>query len=176
MILFTNKYNVVNPSGGFIIENLPGTAIGAEFTQQAVNTYFPSVGASFVAISLLFFAFTTIMAYYYIAETNLSYLNRKGNKSLIWLLRGLILVASFYGAVKTAQSAWALGDIGVGIMAWLNIIAILLLRKPALLALRDYQAQRKAGLDPVFNAGKVGIPGTEEWNQTRPVEKPVQVG
>lgn len=165
MILFTGQYNVVNPEGGFIVENLPGVAFGPEFTQQAVNTYFPSLGSGFVAVSLLLFAFTTIMAYYYIAETNLSYLNAKGNRWMLWALRGLILVATFYGSVKTAESAWMLGDIGVGIMAWLNVVAILLLRKPALEALKDYQAQRKAGLDPVFKPKELGIDNAEHWEK-----------
>ena len=163
MILFTGKYNVVNPEGGFLVENLPGAKIGAEYTQHAISSHFPSLGAGFVAVSLLFFAFTTIMAYYYIAETNLSYLDKKGNKWAVNILRLLLLVSTFYGSIKTAEAAWTLGDIGVGIMAWLNIIAILLLRKPALKALKDYQDQRKAGKDPVFNAKAVGINNTDEW-------------
>ena len=163
MILFTGKYNVVNPEGGFIVENLPGAKIGAEYTQYAVNAHFPSLGAGFVAVSLLFFAFTTIMAYYYIAETNLSYLDKRGRKWAVWALRVLILVATFYGSVKTAEAAWMLGDIGVGVMAWLNVVAILLLRKPALKAFEDYQQQRKMGKDPVFNAKALGIKNTEEW-------------
>lgn len=164
MILFTGQYNVVNPEGGFIVENLPGVPFGPEYTQSAVNTHFPTLGSGFVAISLFFFAFTTIMAYYYIAETNLSYLNTKGRKWMIWALRLVILGATFYGSVKTAESAWMLGDIGVGIMAWLNVIAIILLRKPALKALKDYQEQRKAGLDPVFSAAKLGIKNAEQWD------------
>lgn len=163
MILFTGQYNVINPEGGFLIENIPGAKIGAEFTQHAVNVHFPNLGSGFVAISLLFFAFTTIMAYYYIAETNLSYLDKTGNKWAIWGLRFLILIATFYGAVKTAEAAWTLGDIGVGVMAWLNVVAIILLRKPALTALKDYQQQRKAGKDPVFDAKALGIKNTEEW-------------
>ncbi|ARS34601.1 alanine/glycine:cation symporter family protein [Pontibacter actiniarum] len=174
MILFTGQYNVVNPEGGFIVENLPGVAFGPEFTQQAVNTYFPSLGSGFVAISLLLFAFTTIMAYYYIAETNLSYLNAKGNKWMLWALRALILAATFYGSVKTAESAWMLGDIGVGIMAWLNVVAILLLRKPALRALKDYQAQRKAGLDPVFHPKQLGIQNADQWDKTAEENKELQ--
>jgi alanine or glycine:cation symporter, AGCS family len=170
MILFTGQYNVVNPEGGFITENLPGVAFGPAFTQQAVNTFFPTLGNGFVAISLLLFAFTTIMAYYYIAETNLSYLNAKGNKWMVWALRALILGATFYGSIKTAESAWVLGDIGVGLMAWINIIAILLLRKPALKALKDYQAQRKAGLDPVFNPKKLGIENAEEWEKDKELQ------
>ncbi|WP_026464345.1 alanine/glycine:cation symporter family protein [Adhaeribacter aquaticus] len=166
MILFTGQYNVVNPAGGFLMENIPGVPFGSEFTQQAVNTHFPTLGGSFVAIALLLFAFTTIMAYYYIAETNLSYLMGKHNyKWLYVVLRFLILGATFLGSVKTAESAWALGDIGVGIMAWLNIVAILLLQKPALRALKDYQAQKKAGLDPVFNPTELGIKQADQWEK-----------
>ncbi len=146
------------------MENIPGAQIGAEFTQSAVNTEFPTLGAGFVAFSLLFFAFTTIMAYYYIAETNLSYLDKKGRKWGLWALRLLLLIATFYGTIKTAESAWTLGDIGVGIMAWLNVVAIILLRKPAFLALKDYQTQRKKGVEePVFNPKSLGIKNTEVW-------------
>ncbi len=165
MILFTGKYNVVNPDGGFIVENIPGASIGAEYTQLAVNAHFPALGAGFVAISLLFFAFTTIMAYYYIAETNLSFLDKKGNKWMLNLLRLLILFATFYGSIKTAKAAWTLGDIGVGMMAWLNLVAILLLRKPALKAFKDYQEQRKMGKNPIFNAEELGIKNAGEWNK-----------
>jgi AGCS family alanine or glycine:cation symporter len=163
MILFTGKYNVANPAGGFLVENIPGATIGAEYTQFAIASHFPSLGAGFVAVSLLFFAFTTIMAYYYIAETNLSYLDKKGNKWLLNGLRALMLVATFYGSVKTAEAAWTLGDIGVGIMAWLNVVAILLLRKPAMKVFRDYERQKKEGKDPVFKAKDVGIMNTDQW-------------
>ncbi len=163
MILFTGQYNVVNPAGGFLVENIPGAGVGAEFTQMAISYHFPAIGAGFVAFALLFFAFTTIMAYYYIAETNLSYLDRSGNKWLLTALRFLMLIAVFYGTIKTAEAAWTLGDIGVGVMAWLNVVAILLLRKPALKALKDYEKQRKEGKDPHFNAKEVGIDNTEQW-------------
>lgn len=164
MILFTGQYNVVNPEGGFIVENAPGVAFGSAFTQEAINTHFPALGSGFVSIALLFFAFTTIMAYYYIAETNLSYLMDKGGKKwMIQALRILIMVATFYGSVKTAEVAWTIGDIGVGLMAWLNIIAILILQKPALKAFKDYEEQHKAGKDPIFHPKKLGINNTDEW-------------
>lgn len=164
MILFTGQYNVVDPEGGFLIENIPNVSIGAEYTQHAVSKHFPTLGGGFIAISLLFFAFTTIMAYYYIAETNLSYLNTKNRRWLVWVLRFFLLAATYYGAIKTAKAAWTLGDIGVGLMAWLNVIAILLLRKPALKLLKDYRSQRKAGKDPVYKAEEHGeIKNTTEW-------------
>jgi AGCS family alanine or glycine:cation symporter len=164
MILFTGKYNVVNPAGGFLVENMPGVAVGPAYTQNAIGAHFPSLGAGFVAVALLFFAFTTIMAYYYIAETNLSYLNKKGNSAWkINALRILILASTFYGSIRTAELAWTLGDIGVGLMAWLNVIAILFLQKPALKALKDYARQKKAGVDPVFKPGELGIKNTDQW-------------
>ena len=152
MILFTGQYNVLNPEGGFIVENLPGISFGPEFTQMAIAEHFPTIGAGFVAVALMFFAFTTIMAYYYIAETNLSYLQKDSNaKWPLYLLRILLLVATYYGSIRTAALAWTFGDIGVGMMAWLNMIAILLLRKPALAALRDFKKQKDAGKDPVYD-------------------------
>ncbi|HEY0895163.1 MAG TPA: alanine/glycine:cation symporter family protein [Sphingobacteriaceae bacterium] len=166
IILFTGQYNVVNPAGGFFVENLPGVEAGSEFTQFGVNTHFPALGAGFVAISLFLFAFTTIIAFYYIAESNLSFLEKK--ETTRWklnLMRLMLLAAVFYGSVKSAESAWALGDMGVGIVAWLNIVAIILLRKPALVALRDYRQQRKAGLDPVFDPVKLGIRNADEWKR-----------
>jgi AGCS family alanine or glycine:cation symporter len=164
MILFTGQYNVVNPEGGFLLEHLPGVAIGPEYTQFAVESVFNGVGKSFVAISLLFFVFTTLMAYYYMAETNVAYLDKNGHHQwLITLLRVVTVVTIIYATQVQAGNAWTLGDIGVGLMAWLNVIAILILQKPALKALRDYQTQRRQGKDPVFKPGSLGIKNAETW-------------
>jgi AGCS family alanine or glycine:cation symporter len=152
MILFTLQYNVVNPEGGFLLENLPNVNYGPEYTQLAIESQFPGFGKGFVAVALMFFAFTTIMAYYYIAETNVSYLDHANKRKwMIWALRVVILGATFYGSIKSAELAWTMGDIGVGIMAWLNFIAIFLLRKPALALLKDYEKQKREGKDPIFD-------------------------
>ncbi|MGG4000298.1 alanine/glycine:cation symporter family protein [Anoxybacillus kestanbolensis] len=164
MILFTGMYNTVGADGAFIVENLQGVKPGPGYTQAAIETVFPGSGAAFVAIALFFFAFTTIMAYYYIAETNVAYLMRGKNGT--WLMTGLkiiLLIATFYGAVKTADLAWALGDVGLGIMVWLNLIAILILAKPALQTLKDYEEQKQQGLDPVFDPIKLGIKNADYW-------------
>lgn len=164
MILFTQQYNVVDPQGGFIYENLPGIAAGAEYTQHAVSTHFPRIGSGFVACALLFFVFTTLMAYYYIAETNLSYLYPKRMKPwMVNCLRLFVLAAVVYGSIRTSTLAWAIGDIGVGIMAWLNVIAILLLSRPALRCLKDYERQLRQKKTPVFNAKQCGIKDAELW-------------
>ncbi|MEJ8547860.1 amino acid carrier protein [Brevibacillus borstelensis] len=166
MILFTGMYNVTPEGAPAIVNKLGDVEPGPVYTQQAVESVLPGFGAPFVAIALLFFAFTTIMAYYYMAETNLAYLNRKAKR--IWsqyALKVVILGVVFYGSVKSASLAWTLGDIGVGSMAWLNVIAILLLSGPALKVLKDYEAQKKAGKDPVFDPVKLGIKDADFWEK-----------
>ena len=164
MILSTGMYNVIGKGGVMLREQLPGIEPGPGFAQNAVESVLPGYGAGFVALALLFFAFTTIVAYYYMAETNMKYLNRQVHRPwMILALRLGVLAAVTYGTVRSATTAWALGDIGVGLMAWLNIVAILILQKPALLALRDYEAQKKAGTDPVFNPEALGIRNAGFW-------------
>ncbi len=168
MILLTNQYNVLNPAGGFIVSNIPDVAIGPGYTQAAVGTVMGSAGGAFVSIALFFFAFTTLMAYYYIAETNLTYLfkNSKNSKIMINVLRFGILASTFYGSVKTAEVAWALGDIAVGTMAWLNVIAIIILGNIGLKVLKDYEEQVKMGRDAntfTFDPKKLGIKNADLW-------------
>jgi len=164
MILFTGTYNTQAPDGSYLVNNLGDIEPGPAYTQAAIETVLPGFGADFVAVALFFFAFTTIMAYYYIAETNIAYLTRgKDNKIPMFILKIALLAATFYGAIKTAGLAWALGDVGLGIMVWLNIIAIVILAKPALLALKDFEEQKKQGLNPVFDPEKLGIKNADYW-------------
>ncbi|MGG4267743.1 alanine/glycine:cation symporter family protein [Peribacillus simplex] len=164
MILFTGMYNTQAENGSFIVNNLADVTPGPGYTQAAIDSVIPGFGAGFVAIALFFFAFTTIMAYYYIAETNIAYLMRNRNSKWgMFALKLIILAASFYGTVRTAELAWALGDAGLGIMVWLNVIAILILAKPALITLKDYEKQKKKGLDPVFDPKPLGIKNADFW-------------
>ncbi|MCL2040956.1 MAG: alanine:cation symporter family protein [Bacteroidales bacterium] len=175
MILITGMYKVFNTatcaSADCVVMNgngLPDSVFeyGALYTQQAVEVNLPGYGATFVAIALFFFAFTTVMSYYFQAETNVFYLFRKKITATIMInvLRIVMLAATFYTAINAMTLAWDLTDIGVGIMAWLNIIAILLLQRPALRTFKDYERQRKQGIkEPVFDPQKLGISNADEW-------------
>lgn len=178
MLLITGKYNVINPVAAadgttqFLYEGAKNIASGPGYTQSAMDTIFPGLGAYFVAIALFFFAFTTIVAYYYIAETNISYITRKIESPLFYyVLKVVMVLVIIYGAVNQAQLAWAIGDIGVGLMAWFNIIAILLLQKPALAALKDYEKQKKEGKDPVFNPEDIGVKNAHIWNTINKIKE-----
>lgn len=163
MVLITKSYNVIAPDGSVVAGYLEGAEMGPVYAQSAVDTVF-SFGSAFVAISLFFFAFTTIMNTYYNCETNVAFFFRKGhNRAVINATRALFLIATFYGSVKTAAAAWAFGDVGIGVISWLNLVALLLLGKVAIKALKDYEEQKNAGLDPVFDPIKLGIKNADVW-------------
>ncbi|MFF2444289.1 alanine/glycine:cation symporter family protein [Priestia megaterium] len=168
MILVTGMYNVGEQGKELIVNNIGNVEAGAINTQMAVETVLPGFGAPFIAISLTLFAFTTLLAYYYTSETCLAFLNRNRKIKMIWpsyILRVAMVVAVFYSSVKTSALAWALGDTGLGSMAWLNIIALLLLSKPAFKVLKDYESQKKKGKDPVFNPIKIGFKDADFWEK-----------
>lgn len=173
MILFTGQYNVVDEqSKAMIVENLKGLDYTA-FTQSAVSYHFPLFGNEFVAIALFFFAFTTILAYYYMAETNVVYMvSAKYRKSAIFALRILFLIGVYMGSVKEADLIWAIGDVAVGLMAWTNLIAILALGGIAMKVWRDYKNQRKQGVEqPKFDVKKLDIKNAEYWEKKVQKEK-----
>lgn len=168
MILLTGLYNVQGQDNVLLYAGLSGIEAGPIYVQSAFETILPGLGASLLAISLFFFAFTTILAYYYIAETNVTYINRAVHRPwLMIFLKWLVLTSVMYGGIKSADLAWALGDVGVGAMAWLNIVAILILQRPALLALKDYEDQIKDGKDPDFDPEALGILQADFWVKTK---------
>ncbi len=133
MLLITGLYNVQGVDGAALYTGIAGVAAGPGYVQTAMESMMPGFGNYFVAIALFFFAFTTIIAYYYIAETNIAYINRKIHRPwLTFLLKLCLMASTVYGTIRTADLAWGLGDIGVGLMARLNIIAIVLLHKKPL--------------------------------------------
>lgn len=139
MILSTGMYNVFDPNTSeALLDNEFGHNY-VEYTQMAVDTLIPNFGSCFVCIALFFFAFTTIIAYYFYAETSIIYLtqnNKRMEKAMIWVYRFVILAMVILGSVQTADAAWALGDIGIGLTTWINIIVILILAPQAIKLIR----------------------------------------
>ena len=177
MILTMGTYNIQGtlPEGQYIVQNVAaGVEINSPaFTQMAMESVYGQFGNTFIAIAVFFFAFTTILAYYYIAEVNVAYLtrfiSRGANKTGLFLVKVLIMVMVAYGGLNSAGYIWAIGDIGVGLMAWLNIIGILVIffvARPTLTMLKDYEAQRKAGVQHyTFDPVKFGIKNAPYWEE-----------
>ena len=161
MLLITGLYNVQGVDGAALYTGIAGVAAGPGYVQTAMESMMPGFGNYFVAIALFFFAFTTIIAYYYIAETNIAYINRKIHRPwLTFLLKLCLMASTVYGTIRTADLAWGLGDIGVGLMAWLSII---LLHKKAFASLKDYETQNAQGIDPQFDPVRLGIKNADYW-------------
>ena len=167
MILLTGTYNVADGKGGFLVNNLPGIEASPVWTQRGIDTLIRGFGGPFVAVALFFFAFTTLMAYAFYTESNVAYLFKKKSRLAIQLARVFLLVMTFFGAIRTIQLAWGLGDIGVGLMAWLNVIAILLLTKVGLATLKDYEAQKRGGRPLSFEPEKLGVRNAGLWDVIR---------
>lgn len=204
MILACKTYNIIDtvrPVAGdeaivtYLQQNslAPAGEPGVFYTTSALGTVVGTrAGDIVISIALFFFAFTTIMAYYYYAETNLVYLfNRwrrriykkhperldelekedmvfgddRGEKIVVWTLRICCIAAVFIGSTAGSGIAWTVGDIGVGVMAWINIVAILLLSPKALRALKDYERQKKQGQEPTFDPKALKIEQAEFWEE-----------
>ena len=148
MILTTGCFNVIDQaSGELLVANMPELGNNyVAYTQSAADTVFTGFGGPFVCISLIFFVFTTLMAYYFYSESSLIYLCRKKKESttklVINIFKVLFLAAIIFGALNEADLVWTLADIGVGTMAWINVITILILSPKAFKALRDYEKKQ----------------------------------
>ena len=136
--------------------------VGIQFVQNAVRANFGEFGIHFISIAIFLFAFSSLIGNYYYAEANIKFI--KDSKTVLNIFRITCLIMIFFGTQMSLDAAWNLADCLMGIMAILNIIAILLLGKIATKCLKDYTKQRKEGKNPVFKAKDIGINNTEYWN------------
>ncbi|MBR6677689.1 MAG: alanine:cation symporter family protein [Oscillospiraceae bacterium] len=133
---------------------------GAPFVQTALAASFGSFGNYFITISLLLFAFTTLIGNLFYCEGCMNYI--AGRTLSAKFIKGFYLLASIVvlvGALLDFGLVWNLADVLMGIMAMINLPVIVILSKPAIAALHDYHRQRKEGKDPVFRASSIGLRG-----------------
>ena len=62
-------------------------------------------------------------------------------------------------------TAWNYADVGVGIMCWLNLPVLALMAPKSFRILKDYEKQKKEGLDPVFIPELAGFDNCEIWDE-----------
>lgn len=128
---------------------LDGSVNGVQLTQMALSNEIGSSGDVFIAIALLFFAFSSILGNYYYGEANVRYLTKKPWAMLLYRLMVGFMV--MFGAMTSLDVVWSLADITMGFMALCNLIAIIFLGKYAFRLLDDYLSQKRAGIkEPEF--------------------------
>ena len=146
-----------------LLSGVDYTALKAmPLVQQAVSSQVGEWGITFITISVFFFAFSSIIGNYYYTESNVMFIQNRPDGSLT-LFRITCVIAVFLGSIAGYDLVWNLADVLMGIMALINITAILLLGNTAFLVLKDYTEQKKAGKDPVFSAEALGIKNTDVW-------------
>ena len=131
-----------------------GEANGIQLTQMALDNEIGSGGSTFVAIAILFFAFSSIIGNYFYGEANLRHLTE--NKKIVVLFRIMTGGMVMFGALASLDLAWSLADVCMALMTICNLIAITLLGKYAFRLLEDYREQKRHGIkDPVFTKDKM---------------------
>ena len=133
---------------------LGGEINGVQLTQMALDTQIGSGGSTFVAIAILFFAFSSVIGNYYYGEANLRYITH--NKLIMTIFRLTTGAMVMFGALASLDLVWSLADVCMALMTICNLIAIVLLGKYAFRLLDDYCEQKRQGIkDPVFKKEKM---------------------
>lgn len=137
LVICTATALVVLVTKESVIEGLGGMKL----LQEAFRYHVGDWGVIFIACVLFLFAFSTALGITYYAKPNLIFIADKD-----WLQTAFKIFACcmlFYGGMKQAFLVWALADLGLGLMAIVNIFAIIPLRKYAFNSLKDYEKKLK---------------------------------
>ncbi len=127
VVLVTEAYTKVDVDGKFLK--------GSQLTQVAFKSAFGEAGAILLALCIIFFAFTTIVGWYYFGESNIKLLF---GKSAIWPYRIIVLLFVVMGALAEVEIVWSLADIFNSLMVLPNLIAIVWLSSEVKELLTDY--------------------------------------
>ena len=129
-------------------------ANGIKLTQMALNNEIGNIGTIYVAVAILFFAYSSILGNYYYGEANVRYITHR--KWAIPIYRIAVGGMVMFGALASLELAWSLADMAMGFMTICNLIAITLLGKYAFRLLEDYRIQKRNGVkNPVFTKDRM---------------------
>ncbi len=135
------------------------TVSGAPYVQNAISTVFGQAGPIFITVAMVLFAFTTLLGNLYYVDNALIYMNGKKKPSerfmKIFYICATVIV--FVGAIIPMDAAWAAADITMGGMTLINLPVCMIMGKIAISCLKDYELQKKEGIDPVFKASSIGL-------------------
>ncbi|MDN4523872.1 alanine/glycine:cation symporter family protein [Fictibacillus fluitans] len=138
---------------------------GIALTQAALSHEIGSWANILVAVIVLLFAFSSIVGNYYYGESNIEFMNT--NRMWLLVYRLAVVGMVIFGSLSDLTFVWNLADLFMGLMAIINLIAIALLGKIALAALRHYKEQKKQGKDPVFTQNSIsGLKNVECWEDS----------
>ncbi|MCE7792016.1 sodium:alanine symporter family protein [Salipaludibacillus sp. CUR1] len=121
----------------------------AQLTSAAFEQYLPGVGGYIVALALLFFVFSTIIGWSYFGEKCFTYLFG-GTASIPY--RIAFVAALFIGAVVSLDVVWGFADVMNGLMAFPNLVALLLLSGVVVNETKKFKKKRQQEKEEEKNA------------------------
>ena len=131
---------------------------GAPYVQTALAASMGGVAKVFITVSMVLFAFTTLLGNLYYVDNCFAYIMKAvPGPTFNMIYRAIACVVIFIGAGSSMGLMWDLADVLMGCMAIINLPVICILGGPALKAMDDYSKQREAGKNPVFVAKSIGI-------------------
>lgn len=143
---------------------------GAALTQAALADTLGAWGAHAVTFILFVLAFSSVIGNYYLAQANLEYLT--DSRTALTVFRVVVIGFVIFGAFGSLPLVWALGDTMAGLLAMFNIAAIIPLGGVAIKLLKNYNEQRRQGIDPVFHRDMLPeIKNVEFWDGSDPVTR-----
>ena len=145
----------------------PSTELsGAPYVQAALTKTLGSFGPIFITVAMILFAFTTLIGnLFYVDKCIFHIFGKKPGKVFMSIYYIIASVIIFVGAGLNADLLWGIADVTMGTMTIINMPVILYLGKYAYRALKDYEKQRKDGVEPIFKAKDIDLPHkTDYWN------------
>ncbi|WP_461537828.1 alanine/glycine:cation symporter family protein [Spongorhabdus nitratireducens] len=118
---------------------IDGSVTGIELTQAAFTAGMGSFGGVFIAIALLFFAFSTIVGWYFFGEANIRYLFRKDGDKAVKIYSLVVMLFIVLGCTLKVEFVWELADFFNGMMVFPNLIGLLILARVVNTKLKDFE-------------------------------------
>ncbi len=147
LVICTATASVILLSG---IDYTDPTVDGVVLTQNALAVHVGSIGQTFVAVALTFFVFSSIMYNYFMGENALDYF-AGAREGLFNIFRALCLCLIVVGSTLDLSTVFAFADVTMGMLALVNLFALVLLSPIAFRILADFDRQRRAHGTAVFD-------------------------
>ena len=145
-----------------------GELNGIRLTQNAVEHHIGGYGLHFVSVAITLFAFTSVVANFAYAQSNLRVFgldNKLGNRVYIAAYLAMVL----WGSSASLSIVLSAADMALGLMTVVNVVALILLTPTIKAVSRDYYHQRtkqkNGGGDIHFKSANCEVQGTIEDNQ-----------
>ena len=117
---------------------------GAALTQAAFTTGFGKFGSIFIAICMFFFAFSTIIGWYFFGEKNVKYLFSKHTNLATKIYAALVVVFIIVGSTLKVNLVWNLSDLFNNLMVIPNVLGLWALSGTAKELYEDWKKQAPA--------------------------------